>query len=89
MMFRPREFQQGGLFFGLYRSGTDDLNMDATFRVKDENGQAVTWGFEQVLAHTKDFLRQSITGVPQDQITDKFAYEFLYAQSVLVTHHNN
>ncbi len=90
MMFRPREFQQGGRFYGLYRSTTDDLNIDATFRVRDaETGQTITWGFEDVLHYTKGFLRETIVGVPADQITDKFAYEYLYAQSTVVTHHNN
>lgn len=90
MMFRPREFQQGGKFYGLYRSATDDLNIDAKFRVKNaDTGQVETWGFQQVLQYTKGFLRETIVGVPREQITDKFAYEFLYAQSTIVTHHNN
>ena len=90
MQFRPREFQQGGKFYGLYRSEDDGLNTEATFRVRDaDTGETVTWGFEDVFRYTKGFLQESVIGVPKDQITDKFVYDYLYAQSTVVTHNNN
>lgn len=89
MQFRPREFQQGGTFFGLYNSDTDSLNTDATFTVKDTSGVSRTWGFTDVFEHTRSFLQESIIGVPKGQITDKFVYDYLYAQSTSVNFYNN